>query len=102
MRILPARPGSLSSWRSAVWPCAMLMVPLATASAMRSAMLSLCRSFSPGARRITRVMSDEPIALVGSLKLRISPVGFDHGSQSRSSCCDNATTAASRRWAVVP
>jgi len=80
----------------------MLMVPLATASVIWSAMLSLCRSFSPGARRITRVMSDEPIALVGSLKLRIKPVGFDHGSQSRSSRCASATTAASSRWAVVP
>ncbi len=78
------------------------MRPLATSSAMLSATLSLCRSLSPGASRTTRVMSLEPIALVGSLKLRITPVGLDQGSQSRSSCCDSATTAASRRCAVVP
>ena len=102
VRSLPRRPGSLSNWRSAVWPWAMLIRPLATSSAIWSATLSLCRSFSPGARRITRVMSLEPIACAGSLKLRMIPVGFDHGSQSRSSWRASATTAVSRRWAVVP
>jgi len=94
--------GALSSRRSAVWPWAMLICPLATASAIWSARVSLCRSLLPGSRRTTRVMSLEPIAWVGSLKLRIRPVGLDHGSQSRSSRCASATTAASSRCAVVP
>ncbi len=47
-------------------------------------------------------MSLEPIALVGSLKLRMMPVGLDHGSQSRPSFCESPTNAASSRCAVVP
>ena len=80
----------------------MLIWPLATASAIRSASPSLCRSFSPGASRITRVVSLLPSGLPGSLKLRMRPVGFDQASHSRSSRCDRAVTAASSRCAVVP
>ena len=102
MNALSRRRIGRSSWRSAVCPWAMLIWPLATASAIRSAAASLCRSLSPGPRRMTRVMSEEPIALVGSEKLRINPVGLDQGSQSSTSCWDRATTAASNRCAVVP
>ena len=94
--------GVRSSARSAVWPWAMLISPIDTASAMRSASLSLCRSVSPGASRITRVLSLAPKGRTGSLKLRIRPVGFDHGSQSRPSRCESPTTVPSSRCAVVP
>ena len=86
-----------SSVRSAVWPWATLIWPVATASAMRSASHSLCRSFSPGDNRITRVVSVLPRGLAGSLKLRIRPVGLDQGSHSRSRRWARATIAPSRR-----
>ena len=97
-----ARAGSgRSSARSAATPAARSWRPSSTSSVIASVAASLARFCSPGSRRMTRVM---PFCWprTGSAKLRIMPVGFDQISRSRPSRLATPSTAASRRWAVVP
>ena len=87
--------------RSAAYPDSRSSLPASTSSAMASVAASRPRFWSPGARRMTRVM---PFCWprTGSAKLRMMPVGLEKTSQSRPRRCATASTAPSRRWAEVP